>query len=282
VISFSFSDWQTARFISEIIAGCQTGDWVGFNVPLNTLYRSVRGRFLRVKRPNQQCQSTEGSSSPKDRLQSHLVHLTMLQTYACIQYAVIHNIQINLSTVKWAQWDKTQSRELLGLSHVCALHCAQLLHTILHRTDLIIFPHTLHTITIAPMMSTWRKGALVGKDYLPITASSGLTVAASHGQWVQHQRVTPADIVPCLLLTYCKTFFKLTYVSPVAPPIITIKGVEPNFMTKWGKFDNCCGRNLEISSSVYKWYTKFINHVFHWPLMQALIYVTQSCQIWSS
>jgi len=23
---------------------------------------------------------------------------------------------------------------------VCALHCAQLLHTILHRTDLIIFP----------------------------------------------------------------------------------------------------------------------------------------------
>jgi len=27
--------------------------------------------------------------------------------------------------------------------HVCALHCAQLLHTILHRTDLIIFPLTL-------------------------------------------------------------------------------------------------------------------------------------------
>ena len=37
--------------------------------------------------------------------------------------------------------------------HVCALHCAQLLHTILHRTDLIIFPLTLQTITIAPMMS---------------------------------------------------------------------------------------------------------------------------------
>jgi len=27
---------------------------------------------------------------------------------------------------------------------VCALHCAQLLRTILHRTDLIIFPLTLH------------------------------------------------------------------------------------------------------------------------------------------
>ena len=24
--------------------------------------------------------------------------------------------------------------------HVCAVHCAQLLHTILHRADLIIFP----------------------------------------------------------------------------------------------------------------------------------------------
>ena len=43
--------------------------------------------------------------------------------------------------------------------HVCALHCAQLLHTILHRTDLIISPLTLQTIIIAPMMSIWGKGA---------------------------------------------------------------------------------------------------------------------------
>jgi len=41
---------------------------------------------------------------------------------------------------------------------MCALHCAQLLHTILHRTDLIIFPLTLQTIIIAPMMSIWGKG----------------------------------------------------------------------------------------------------------------------------
>jgi len=65
---------------------------------------------------------------------------------------------MNLSTVKWAQWDKTQSRELLVCSYVCAMHCAQLLHTILHRTDLIIFPLTLQTITTAPMMSIWGKG----------------------------------------------------------------------------------------------------------------------------
>jgi len=31
-----------------------------------THYRSYLGRFLRVKWPNQQCQSTEGRSVPKD------------------------------------------------------------------------------------------------------------------------------------------------------------------------------------------------------------------------
>jgi len=41
---------------------------------------------------------------------------------------------------------------------VCALHCAQFLHIILHRTDLIIFPLTLRTIVIALMMSIWGKG----------------------------------------------------------------------------------------------------------------------------
>jgi len=38
--------------------------------------------FLRVKWPNQ---STEGSSSPKDRPESHQVHLTVLQYYTCMQ-----------------------------------------------------------------------------------------------------------------------------------------------------------------------------------------------------
>ena len=41
---------------------------------------------------------------------------------------------------------------------MCAVHCVQLLHTLLHRTDLIIFPLALQTITIAPMMSIWGKG----------------------------------------------------------------------------------------------------------------------------
>jgi len=42
--------------------------------------------FLQVKWPNKQCQSTEKRSSPKDMLQSHQVHLTILQTYTCMQY----------------------------------------------------------------------------------------------------------------------------------------------------------------------------------------------------
>ena len=50
-----------------------------------TQYRSYRDGFLRVKWPNRQCQSTEGSSSPENRLQSHQVHLATLQYYTCIQ-----------------------------------------------------------------------------------------------------------------------------------------------------------------------------------------------------
>jgi len=50
---------------------------------------------------------------------------------------------------------------------VCALHCAQLLHTILHRTDLIVFPLTLQTITTSPMMSIWGKGRKTAVSPMP-------------------------------------------------------------------------------------------------------------------
>jgi len=50
------------------------------------------------------------------------------------------------------------------------MHCAQFLQTILHRTDLIIFPVTLQTIIIAPMMSVSGKGdyAAVNKKWLTL------------------------------------------------------------------------------------------------------------------
>jgi len=60
----------------------------GFNVPLNIIGHIGDG-FLRVKWPGRQCQSTEGSSVLRTRLQSHQVHLTMLQYYTCMQYTVI-------------------------------------------------------------------------------------------------------------------------------------------------------------------------------------------------
>ena len=103
----------------------------------------------RRQRPNQQCQSTEGSSVPKDRLQSHQVHLTVLQAYTCIQY--IHKNESKHSEMGPVRQNPIQ--QTVRSVHMCALHCAQLLHTILHKTDLIIFPLTLQTIIIDPMMS---------------------------------------------------------------------------------------------------------------------------------
>jgi len=40
------------------------------------------------------------------------------------------------------------------------------LHTILHRTDLIVFPLTLQTITTSPMMSIWGKGGFTRYNQL--------------------------------------------------------------------------------------------------------------------
>jgi len=95
-------------------------------------------------------------SSPKDRLQSHQVHLTMLQYYTCMQ-CTQNNESMHSEMVPVRQ---NPIQRTVRSVHICALHCAQLLHTILHTTDLIIFPLTLQTITIVPMMSIWGKGAV--------------------------------------------------------------------------------------------------------------------------
>ena len=65
---------------------------------------------------------------------------------------------MNLSTVKQntpmrQSETKPNPENCYVCSYVCALHCAQLLHTILHRTDLIVCPLTLQTITTVPVMS---------------------------------------------------------------------------------------------------------------------------------
>jgi len=52
----------------------------GFLTSAPTQYRLYGRRFLQVKRPNQQCQSTEGGWLViPDKPQSNQAHLTMLQ-----------------------------------------------------------------------------------------------------------------------------------------------------------------------------------------------------------
>jgi len=72
--------------------------------PTKHIIGHIGDGFLRVKLPSQQCQSTEGSSSPKDMLQSHQVHVTMLQYYTCMQCTQNNTYtKMNLRTVKRAQ-----------------------------------------------------------------------------------------------------------------------------------------------------------------------------------
>jgi len=93
------------------------------------------------------------------RLQSHQVHSTMLQYYNNTTALKWHTKYTH--TQKWTKHSEmgplrqNPIQRIVRSVHVCALHFAQLLHPILHRTDLIIFPLTLQTIIIAMMMSIW-------------------------------------------------------------------------------------------------------------------------------
>ena len=62
--------------------------------------------------------STEGSSSPKDRLQSHQVHLTVLQAYTCIKY--IHKNESKHSEMGLVRQNPIQ-RPVRSV-HMC-VHC---------------------------------------------------------------------------------------------------------------------------------------------------------------
>jgi len=121
--------------------------------------------------------SKHWSSSPMDRLQSHQVNLTMLQYYTCMQYSDTQKIntytKMNLSTVKWAQWDKTQSRELLDVFIcVCIALCTIVAHNIAPKNR-IIFPFTLQIITIALICLFERRGwHLLGRVATPQSCTS--------------------------------------------------------------------------------------------------------------
>jgi len=64
--------------------------------------------------------------------------------------------QINCNTQYNHRKAKSNQHTTVRPVHVCALHCAQLLHTILYTTDLIIFPLLLSrqsSLITVPMMS---------------------------------------------------------------------------------------------------------------------------------
>jgi len=93
-----------------------------------------RGRGIEGGREGEMEEGREGET--EDRLQSHQVHLTVLQAHTCIQY--IHENESNHSEMGPVRQNSIQ--RIVRSVHVCALYCAQLLHTTLHRTDLIISP----------------------------------------------------------------------------------------------------------------------------------------------
>ena len=105
-------------------------DWVGFNVPLNTWWVISGTGFYGSNDPTNSVKALNEvvvlriGFNPT-RSTSPCYNTTQ---YTCMQYTYT---KMNLNTVKWAQWDKTQSRELLGLFIcVCIALCTIVAHNI--------------------------------------------------------------------------------------------------------------------------------------------------------
>ena len=117
----------------------------------------------------------------------------MLQYYTCMQYrpTVIQKIhtytKMNLiSTVKWAQWDKTQSRGLLG-PFICV--CIALRTIVAHniaQNNLIIFPLRLLPSRQSPLLR-WclfegrEEAEILDTDRLYQVLALGLQITPKRG-----------------------------------------------------------------------------------------------------
>jgi len=113
---------------------------------------------------------------------------------------------------------------------VCASHCAQLLHTILHRTDLIVFPLTLQTITTSPMMSIWGKG---GTEITDKNIVSLLSMSHSVDRFTV-QRTHPNTSLQLTLLSSPHTCM---YISVSCMWLITVLSRTKLLVTY---FTRCC------------------------------------------
>jgi len=144
-------------------------DLIVFPLTLQTIttapMMSIWGKGGRSNDPTNptNCQSTEGSSGPKDQASippgpPH--HVTILQhTIYIIQWYTKYTYAQNES--KHSEMGPVRQNPIqrtVRSVHMRAVHCAQLLHTTLRRSDPIIFVFTLHTIIIGSDVSTRGKG----------------------------------------------------------------------------------------------------------------------------
>jgi len=106
---------------------CKLIGWVGFNVPLNALCVISGTGFYGSN------DSTDSVKAPKEVVVLRIGFNPTRSTSPCYKptHACSTYTKMNLSTVKWVQWDKTQSRELLGLFIcVCIALCTIVAHSI--------------------------------------------------------------------------------------------------------------------------------------------------------
>jgi len=73
-------------------------------------------------------ESTEGSSSPKDRLQSHQVHLNVSQAYTCTQY--IHKKMLSYSYHCTTHMEWICTEQYMPWSGVCPQQAIELVEYI--------------------------------------------------------------------------------------------------------------------------------------------------------
>jgi len=120
-VDASFSQSNT----STVIDNMRLIDWAGFNVPLNTLYVISGTGFYG---------SDDLTNSVKALKEVVVLRIGFNPTrytspcYNTTQYTCIQCIQsythteMNLCTVKWAQWDKNPIQRTVRSVHVC-VHC---------------------------------------------------------------------------------------------------------------------------------------------------------------
>ena len=125
-----------------------TMGWVRFNVPPNTRGPTYRGMVLWVKRPTSSVKALKEDRVLRIRSQSHQVavlhRVTRIRHICSMKKNKIHTRKHKWIHSRWygPSVTKPYPQNCTNCSSKCAYDCAQLQHTIQHRTVLIISPLT--------------------------------------------------------------------------------------------------------------------------------------------